>query len=425
MRVFRESQFKFLFVGLIGLYILAGCWLVPLHGDEPTVIYTSLDFDAVRHGDFARLVYRDVPDSSDPQATTKQDLRLINGVIARYTFGALWTAAGMSSSQVNDQWLWGADMAFNRANGHVPTDDLLLLCRVGSGLFLWIAAALVFTVGRRAGGIYTAYLSALIFTLTPAVLLNGRRAMMEGALLCGIALVVYAGQRAASVKSNRAALRSGVGLGVAAGLCIAAKHTGAVTVVAVGVAIAVYMLLRENLRGVRRLLIVGSAASTAAALVFFALNPAWWGEPLQMPGRVLAARSDLLSAQTRDAGGYASLGERALGFFREFAAAPPQYYEVGIWGEWVGADIVRYEASGLAGVSGVVASALVIALLVVGIVRGMQAWRSPAVFILLMSFALSATAVFVTTPLHWQRYYLPLAAPVAWLAGLAVRRRAA
>ena len=420
----RGSLLNSLFIGLIGLYILAGCRLVPLHGDEPTVIYTSLDFDALRRGDFARLVYRDVPDSSDPQAATKQDLRLINGMIARYTFGALWTAAGMTPAQINDQWLWGADMAFNRTNGHVPTADLLLLCRVGSGLFLWIAAALVFTVGRRAGGIYTAYLSALIFTLTPAVLLNGRRAMMEGALLCGIALVVYAGQCVAAARSTRAALRSGIGLGVAAGLCIAAKHTGAVTVTAVGFAISVYMLFRERLRAVRRLLIVGTVAFAAAAFVFFALNPAWWVEPLQMPGHVLAARSALLVAQTRDSGGYASIGERALGFFREFAAAPPQYYEIGIWSEWIDADIARYEASGLAGISGVLASALVSALVVVGAVRGVQAWRSGAVFVLLVTFALTTAAIFVTTPLHWQRYYLPLAAPVAWLAGLAVRRRA-
>jgi hypothetical protein len=185
----------YLYIGLLALYVLAGSALVPLHGDEPTVIYTSWDVDAIRRGDWAHLVYQAPPPTDDPQSATRQDLRLINGVLSRYWYGLLWNVAGMTPRDLNDQWLWGADLTFNRANNHVPSDQLLFLSRFGAGLITALSVAGIFIIGKKTGGRGTAYLAAAIYTLTPALLLNGRRATMENTFLLFAALVVYTGMR--------------------------------------------------------------------------------------------------------------------------------------------------------------------------------------------------------------------------------------
>jgi hypothetical protein len=296
------------YIGLLALYILAGCVLVPLHGDEPTVIYTSADVDLIRRSDFARLIYQDPLPTDDPQAATRQELRLLNGVVNRYWYGVLWSIAGMTPRDLNDQWLWGADLAFNRANGHVPSDQLLFLTRWGSGLLTALSVAAVFIVAKKMGGRRSAYLASTIYAFTPAILLNGRRAMMESGFLLCSALLIYAGQRFA----HKPDLRRAAWLGLAAGLTIASKHTGLLTITAVFGSIGLYQLLRGRMAGVARTVALFVPAAAIMIIIFISLNPVWWNvqELGNMPGRILAARQTLLEGQTQAFGGYANTGER-------------------------------------------------------------------------------------------------------------------
>jgi hypothetical protein len=73
---------------LLSAYILAGTALVPFHGDESTHIFMARDFYyGFVERDIAQLTYQDW-DALDGQAATRQDLRLKDGVLARYLFGA-------------------------------------------------------------------------------------------------------------------------------------------------------------------------------------------------------------------------------------------------------------------------------------------------------------------------------------------------
>jgi hypothetical protein len=415
------SRFRdYLYVGLLALYLLAGCALVPLHGDEPTVIYTSWDFDAIRRGDWAHLVYQDPPPADDPQAATRQDLRLLNGVINRYWVGLLWNTAGMTTRDLNDQWLWGADLAFNRANNHLPSDQLLFLSRFGSGLLAVLSVAVIFVIGKRTGGRRTAWLASLIYTLTPALLLNSRRAMMESGFLLCSALLLYAGLWFVE-KPN---IRRLVLLGIAAGLAFASKHTGLLTVAAVFGGIGLFSLIRAGLSGTIIAATKLGGAFILMLAVFFVLNPVWWSDPLPMPGRILSARAALLKGQTEAFGGYTDTGERAAGLIREMFAAPPQYYEVKEgWSVWLADAIKTYEGNLLSGVSNLAFSTLIGALFLVGCWRALRHWHEPTSFVLLVFAVLSIAAIFVATPVNWQRYYLPLVAPVALLAGMGVSRQ--
>lgn len=404
------------------MYILAGCVLVPFHGDESTIIYMSRDYDTLfRRGDLAHILYRDPPPADDPQSATRQDLRLINGVVNKYLYGAIWSALGLTARDLNDQWLWGADLDFNRANGHVPSALLLFVCRLTSGLLTALSAAVIFVIGKRAGGRRTAYVAALLYTLTPAVLLNGRRAMMESALLLFGALLVYAGQRAA----RQLSIGHIAAIGIIAGLTVASKHTGLIVVFAVFGGVLLYQLLKQQplLATLAASVLSVGGAALIGLLIFLALDAAWWSDPLGMPERVLGARQALLTGQVSAFGGFGTTQARVTTLFRESLSAAPQYYEATQgWPEWIGDQIRQYESAALTGLSGTWWSILLGILVVSGGVRLLMRWQDGSAFVVLVWSGLTLITVYVLTPLDWQRYYLPMAAPVALLGGMAFAR---
>jgi hypothetical protein len=82
-------------VGLM-LYVLAGADEVPLHGDEPTLIYMSRDYHfLVQERDLDPILYAA---DADP---AEQELRLINGTVTKWTIGLAWDLAGMTVADVN------------------------------------------------------------------------------------------------------------------------------------------------------------------------------------------------------------------------------------------------------------------------------------------------------------------------------------
>src|SRR5262245_56840339 len=100
-----------LYLLCLAVYMLAGVPYVPLHGDEPTVIYTARDFYYIAvQGDMRHVLYSDTPESIAPEAATEQDLRLLNGTLTRYLYGFAAYSAGYSFEQINGQWDWCCDL---------------------------------------------------------------------------------------------------------------------------------------------------------------------------------------------------------------------------------------------------------------------------------------------------------------------------
>src|SRR5579864_6076838 len=124
-----------LYVGILALYVLAGCALVPFHGDESTILYMSGDFDTLfLRGDLAHIEYHDPPPAGDPQAVSKQALRILNGVTSKYIYGLAWRLSGLTVYNLNQQWIWGPDWAYNQSQNTIPTPFLLFIARWASGL---------------------------------------------------------------------------------------------------------------------------------------------------------------------------------------------------------------------------------------------------------------------------------------------------
>ena len=166
-------------------------------------------------------------------------LRLLNGTVNKYLIGLAWHLGGYSVSDLNEQWDWGADWNYNQSSNHAPSAVLLYVSRLPSALLLAAGAVILFALGRSLGGRSVAYLASLYYALNPALLINGRRAMMEGSLIAFSLLAVLAGVWLL----QRRALWMAILLGIAAGLALASKHTAAFTLVAVFGACGVYALV--------------------------------------------------------------------------------------------------------------------------------------------------------------------------------------
>ncbi len=104
-----------------------------------------------------------------------------------------WHLDGFTVDQINEQWDWGADWNYNQSNNHAPSFSLLLISRLPSALLLAAGIVIIFALGRALGGRPAAYLAAAYYALNPPLLLDGRRAMMEGSLIAFSLLTVLAG----------------------------------------------------------------------------------------------------------------------------------------------------------------------------------------------------------------------------------------
>jgi len=473
----------------LALYILAGANRVPFHGDESTILYTTRDMSYLLNNQMEHISYSDAPETISSTAATEQDLRLLNGTVARYVYGffAMHPKTRQPFEPINEQWDWGAGWGYNLETGRLPTTLQLNRARLLSSLLLVGAMLSLYGLTRRIGGPIAALIAAAYFTLNPALLLNGRRAMMESSwLLFGLLSLYIAvgmcwriqGTWPIPFGNHRRALRSVplsgyVFLGGTLGLALASKHTALFYVAAVFGAVLFAPLLAK--RRLWRIHAVGVPLMITVLIgMFLALNPAWWSDPIRRLGEVMHLRSVLLAGQSETFGGYASTGERLAGLLRQGFIVPAQYYEVANWKELIGAQIAAYEQSGLQGVSigGSVAGALVvIGLVAVGVMACVRALINPdSVMVrpaepeqtnfkigrkeivarsasegieleraaqadvdaavptplpamgawVALWLGLAGLAAAVTTPLEWQRYYLPLYPAIAVFLGVGV-----
>ncbi len=404
----RRKLLDSLWTGALVLYVMAGVLLVPFHGDESTTIYLSRDwFTLVQAHDLSAVLYRDPP--ANPRAATDQQLRISNGVLSKYAIGLLSSLAGLSAADLNDQWLWGADWAYNLDNGHIPTDRLLFIGRLSSALMAALSVAVVFAIARRLGGRGVATLAAFIYAMTPSVLLNGRRAMYEGAFLLTIALVILVGVALARRMRDHAPFRGWLVLGLVSGLAVASKHTALITVIPVFAA-----LLYLSRYRFRQTLGYALSAAMVTGGVFLALNPAWWGAPLQAPVAVLRWRQELLAGQVKQFGGYADALDRLTALVQQPLGDPQYYEDERGWPQWIGGQIAAYADSGLAGLPG---KLLVLLVYPAILLAALALPHSPQVALFVAVTLFTAAALLFLTPLPWQRYYLPLALPWAVLCG--------
>ncbi|NDJ86771.1 MAG: phospholipid carrier-dependent glycosyltransferase [Chloroflexi bacterium] len=414
-------------------YITLGTDAVPLHGDEPTTIWMSRDFHTIiLEGDPGAVAYE-----PPPRRTTDQHMRIITTNMTKFAMGLAWYGAGYEVAQINDQWVWAewADIEWNRSDGHMPTDELLKITRLTAAWMTALSTVFVLATTRLVARTVLAHplaiaiagwVAVLMYTIHPAILLNGRRAMFEGGLLLGLTAV---GWIMTLLVIRHRSWGVYVLAGVLTGLALSTKHSATFTVVllysSVGL-VAAWELIR--IRSWQRL--AGLALATGIALlIFWGLHPMWWSDPLAMPELTIDQRRQMLDEQVALFGGYDGPDDRLTGLWNEGLRPQPQYYEADYWANFEGVDsaIADYEASRLGGwLNGqdVVAFVLRSLLLVTGgvlvarsIFQGGPAGRKAGLLMAFWLLGIGALTL-LTVPLGWQRYYLPLQPALVVTMGL-------
>ncbi len=426
---------------LLIIYVLAGTADAPFHGDEATQIFMSRDYvyQFIEH-DYNKIAY-----SPEPISRAEQELRLLNGTVNKYLIGLAWQMRGLRSSDINEQWDWGADWSYNQQNNHAPGTELLMAARWPSAILLAAGVVVMFAIGRALGGQWTPYAASLYYALNPALLVNGRRAMMEGSFICFSLLVVLVG----IWLLQKPSLRRCILLGLVSGFAVASKHTAIFTVAAVFVAIMLHLIYQsvrseDDYSVVDYVLLPYLAIAGAIAFgVFFALNPAWWGDPAERAQIVVQLRTELLAGQTTAFGGYANFGEQMSGFLRQSLIVIPQYYEVSTWQGYIGDQISHYEASVWRGVS--VGGSVIGALVLCGIMAAgvwdlvrpskvtlsaddegeqpdVSSMQGGVRWLVGLWALVTVATTLILTPLEWQRYYLPIYPVIGLIAALGINR---
>lgn len=401
-------------VWLISLctYIIFGTNITPFHGDESTLLFMNRDYEY----QFVERNLDKIFFANPPVNQTEQELRLLNGTVYKYVVGFARQVRGIGGEWLNDFWDWTQGIAYNRQTNRYPSDNLLMTARNAIVPFLGLGIIALFFITKNLGGRFPAYIATAYIALNPPILLNGRRAMMES-LLIGFCLLTIL---MALWWIKRPSWRNTLFLGISAGFSISSKHPALFTLLPVFGLCGLFALLQKN-----RLIHLAkiTCAGILVTLIFFALNVAWWRNPIDAGRDVLRLRTDLLTIQMDMFGAYDGFTDQLRGFWEQVFIAQPQYYEVADWGGYIADQISLYESSlwdGIAIGGHPILGILLTFITLLGIWACLRQSTTPRWerwLIVAWGLFQFITTLFLT-PLEWQRYYLMAYPAVAIFAGM-------
>ena len=411
MSLFKHRKIiDLIWLALLGLFVFAGMNITSFHGDEPMQIYMSRDYATA-------FIFR-APErliSAGPyDFDTDAQLRLINGSVNRYAIGLSWHLAGFAGRDLPPRpgWNWGMDYESNIASGNRPSEGMVSASRSSSTLFLALSVAAMFGIGWQFSGRPAAYIASGLYAVNPVILINGRRAMMEGSLLLFGLLTIFV----ALVISKRYAEEKRIGwqwwlgLILSGALAIASKHSG---LVFVGGALGWVFLTALLGRRWRSFAIMTASLIISGLLIcalFVGLSPGLWGDTPARLQDLIEERTKLIDIQVNgDPNAPMSTTDKLEKLITEPYISPPAHFEVGGWTDFsvISEEIARYMNSPLSGLQfGPVLGGALMLLAVAGMI--VVLWRGPVYRYGVFIWLAGTVAMLMVNPLPWQRYYLPL-----------------
>jgi hypothetical protein len=333
-------------------------------------------------------------------------------------------------------WDWTTTWAVNSERGAVPSAGVLLAARMPMALLTSFAALLVFLIARRLGGAVAGWTAALVFIFNPLMLLHGRRAMSEAALVFGVCLAIWLMMRLP---------RSGSIQGSGVALAMLAKHSG-VVVAPAALLSALWpvpsldatlsparpaSLGQEVMRAIRALALM----ALGFVIVFGLLSPSLWCNPIAALGATLRERSSLVDAQLtqlRAAGEIFVLDtppERIIALIDRVFVSAPVFWEIPNYAAETAVSEAAYIHGPIATLlRGPVWGSLMLALALIGVAIGVLLVfhrATPPASRRDLAIALpwvlgTALALLAFVPIAWQRYYLPLVPALCVWQGYAI-----
>ncbi len=393
---------------LFSIFYFSGLPQVPYHPDESTQIWMSEDYTQTVTN-IRNLIW-----SGQSPINARIRYRLIDAPITRLMIGFGRSLSHMSATR-ND-WNWGRSWDFNVQMGALPDPALLTRARLSVAWLFPIGLALFYHTAQRLRSRRFAWLCAALLAFNALTLLHTRRAMAESALLFGLFVFFFA----LTIRPN---LRPFL-LAAAAAFALCAKQSTAPLIVAG----AVLILLDPQLPWRRRLLSL-AAFLGIVALVFAALNPVFWGSPLQAANASWRFRTDLVSIQRAQIQNISpdlainSYSDRIATMLAQLYFSVPAVADVATYVRSTQAASDLYFSnplhilfrSFLAGIIFLTFSLFGLLLILRRIWKAGRPLASP-LFWLLFTFAGLAGGLLVAVSLPYQRYSLPVLPAVLFTA---------
>jgi len=404
---------------------------VPFHPDEATWIFMSRDLALIAREGLGAVCWQ--PGSAaDPVALE----RVRTAPLPRHILGLERLAGILPAGAVPVDWDWTTTWAINADRGAVPSAGVLLAARILMALLTAFAALLVFLIARRLGSAVAGWAASLLFIFNPVMLLHGRRAMSEAALVFGVCLAIWLMMRLP---------RSGPIQGAGVALALLAKHSG-IVVAPAALFSALWPVAPAGegadipARG-RVRFYLGRALRTSALMalgfvvVFGLLSPSLWCHPFVALDAMLRSRTSLVDAQVealRSAGTAFVLftpAERIVALIDRVFVASPVFWEIPNYAAETAASEAAYMRAPIDNLLrgpawGSVMLALWLSGAAIGALLVFHRATAPAsrrdLAIVLVWVLGTTLALLALVPIAWQRYYLPLVPALCVWQGYAV-----
>ncbi len=416
------------------VYAALGLKIAPFHGDEAMHIYTSKDYTTA----FIDHKPQELPVNPPYDIDGDTRLRLLNGSVMRYTVGFIMQVDGLTKQDLPPRpgWDWGLHYADDVATGHMPSDAVLMVGRTAALIYFALSIIAMFGIGWQFGGRWVAYIANALYTLNPIILVNGRRALVESALLAFGLLTIWIAVEIAKrrEKGEKGLWGWWIALTLSSTLTLVSKYSG--TIFIAGAFGGVFMA--EVVRAFRAQRQFGSLISSTAKLTVsgllalgltVALSPALWNDPVsrvkdltQMLQEQVTIVVSILAPNAPT-----TIPQRVEGMVTQPFMTPVAYFEQASWAEAkpVMDSIAAYEASPLSGIPanpiiGIILTLLAAIGLVAALWPRIRPYESGSVSIVLIIWLLITLLNLLINPLPWQRYYLPLIPIDTLLAAIGV-----
>ena len=388
------------------LFYLWGMNLVPFHPDESTQIFMSQDpFDFIK--DPLSLSY-----SPDAELTSKMTYRAIDMPLTRYLIG--FARFVTNSPGLQSDWDWSLTWEQNLKIGAYPSQSLLKTARFIPTLLIPISIYLFYFSIRKILPKTPALIAVLFLGLSPLILLHGRRAMAESALLFGITLFLW------SVTRDRI---KPILVGIAIAIAFNAKQTGIFLIPAGIIAVCTLPDEEQNLKDMLARIAVVMAVFFIITLL---LNPYYWKSPFSAIIFGYQTRAQLLDLQLMDHLGRSSpnILRQALNLISNVFMLPPAVSEIDNYLDPLTRQIQVYrDILPHSWGRDLIGGSLQITIFLSGFYvlskrysSHSKAIKNNLILLLITTFSL-ILGILIFLPLPWQRYFIPLIPLVAFWFG--------
>lgn len=396
--------------------LLRAAETVPFHGDES---------EWISAGRYFRFVFLDHDVTS--QVWRPSWLNRDQPPLGRYVIGGIVWASGTDPDKVNRTYAWERDYETNLREGRVPDPSILVPVRRTMAVVGAVSIVLLFVAGRLLGGTVVGAVAGLAATSSPLLQSYFVQARTEAllALFSTLALVALLAFARRYQQDGRLP-PVGWTVGPVLGLALATKLTAALPIVGACAYGGVAALARVRKAPRESMRLVGWCAATGllATLVWVAVNPFLWPDPVGRTWSMLAQQQSIMVEQGARFGNpveTALPGRLLLTIQRSFVETSTPAFD---YGAPRGSEpLIRRTFSELPTVFGIsVELALAAVGLAVLLRRVATVWwsgqRHGPETALLWWLDVYLIGIAANLSLDWPRYYVPTAFYGALLIGL-------